>query len=66
MKTAPRTPLLPLAAAAIFAQRPWQQVTVPPLSEVATNFKAPLHEYGAIQPKYLSPEHMSPVKVVAR
>ena len=30
------------------AARPWQQVTVPTTSEVAANFKAPPHEYGAI------------------
>ena len=33
-----------------FAQRPWQQVTVPSLRDAAANFKAPPHEYGAIQP----------------
>ena len=32
------------------AARPWQQVTVPTTSEVAANFKAPPHEYGAISP----------------
>jgi hypothetical protein len=32
------------------AQRPWQEITVPSLNEVAANFKAPPHEYGAIQP----------------
>jgi hypothetical protein len=32
------------------AQRPWQQVTVPSIREVAANFKSPPHEYGAIQP----------------
>ena len=35
---------------AAMAQRPWQQVTVPSVREVAANFKAPPHEYGAIQP----------------
>ena len=51
MKTALKTHyFLLLAAAPIFGQRPWQQVTVPALSEVAANFKAPPHEYGAIQP----------------
>jgi alpha-L-rhamnosidase len=30
--------------------RPWQEVTVPSTREVAANFKAPPHEYGAIQP----------------
>jgi hypothetical protein len=38
---------LPLAVA---AQQPWQQITNPTTSEVAANFKAPPHEYGAIQP----------------
>src|ERR1035437_3320459 len=42
--------LIPLLAAALPAQRPWQQVTVPPVGDVAANFKAPPHEYGAIQP----------------
>jgi hypothetical protein len=32
------------------ATRPWQQVTVPSTGEVATNFKSPPHEYGAISP----------------
>jgi hypothetical protein len=32
------------------AQRPWQQITIPSLREVAANFKAPPREYGAIQP----------------
>jgi hypothetical protein len=39
-----------LLAAALPAQRPWQQVTVPSAAEVAAHFKAPPHEYGAIQP----------------
>jgi hypothetical protein len=34
----------------LVAQRPWQEITVPSLDEVAANFKAPPHEYGAIQP----------------
>jgi hypothetical protein len=42
--------LIPLLAEMAPAQRPWQEVTVPPLGEVAANFKAPPHEYGAIQP----------------
>src|ERR1039457_2445498 len=42
--------LVPLLAAVLPAQRPWQQVTVPSLRDVAANFKAPPHEYGAIQP----------------
>jgi hypothetical protein len=32
------------------AQRPWQEITVPPVSEAAANFKAPPREYGAILP----------------
>jgi hypothetical protein len=42
--------MLPLLAAVLPAQRPWQQITVPSLREAAANFKAPPHEYGAIQP----------------
>jgi len=30
--------------------RPWQEITVPSVGEVAANFKTPPHEYGAIQP----------------
>ncbi len=50
MKTGIKLTLLPLLAAVLLAQRPWQQVTVPSLREVAANFKSPPHEYGAIQP----------------
>ena len=49
-KTCFRLALFPLLAAALPAQRPWQQITVPSLSKVAANFKAPPREYGAIQP----------------
>ena len=42
--------MVPLLAAVLPAQRPWQQITVPSLREAAANFKAPPHEYGAIQP----------------
>jgi hypothetical protein len=42
--------LIGLLAAALPAQRPWQQITVPTLREAAANFKTPPHEYGAIQP----------------
>ena len=42
--------LIPLLAAVLPAQRPWQQITVPSVRDVAANFKAPPHEYGAIQP----------------
>src|ERR1035438_9500870 len=50
MKSAIKLLLFPLSAAALLAQRPWQQLTVPSLGEVAANFKSPPHEYGAIQP----------------
>jgi hypothetical protein len=40
--------LIPLLAAVLPAQRPWQQITVPSVRDVAANFKAPPHEYGAI------------------
>jgi hypothetical protein len=40
----------PLLASTMLAQRPWQQITVPTVAEAAANFKAPPHEYGAIQP----------------
>ena len=42
--------IVPLLAAVLPAQRPWQQITVPSVREVAANFKAPPHYYGAIQP----------------
>ena len=42
--------LIPLLAVRLPAQRPWQEITVPSLREVAANFKTPPHEYGAIQP----------------
>src|ERR1017187_2905348 len=42
--------LIPLLAARLPAQRPWQQITVPPVRDVAANFKTPPREYGAIQP----------------
>src|SRR5215469_13711223 len=42
--------LLPLLAAVLPAQQPWQQITVPSVREVAVNFKTPPREYGAIQP----------------
>jgi len=42
--------IIPLLAAVLPAQRPWQQITVPSVRDVAANFKAPPHEYGAIQP----------------
>jgi hypothetical protein len=45
-----RLAIIPLLAAVLPAQRPWQQLTVPSVREAAANFKAPPHEYGAIQP----------------
>ena len=42
--------ILPLLAAVLPAQRPWQQITVPSVREAAANFKTPPREYGAIQP----------------
>jgi hypothetical protein len=42
--------IIPLLAAVLPAQRPWQEITVPSVRDVAANFKAPPHEYGAIQP----------------
>jgi hypothetical protein len=48
MKTAIRICFFPLLAATLLAQRPWQQITVPPVRDVAANFKTPPREYGAI------------------
>src|ERR1022692_1988057 len=39
-----------LPATVLQAQRPWQQITVPSVSEAAASFKAPPHEYGGIPP----------------
>ncbi|HWB86445.1 MAG TPA: glycosyl hydrolase [Bryobacteraceae bacterium] len=50
LRTATRLLLLPLLATGLMAQRPWQQITVPSVRDAAANFKAPPHEYGAIQP----------------
>ncbi len=50
MKTAIKMLLLPLLAAVLPAQRPWQQITVPSVRDVAGNFGTPPHEFGAIQP----------------
>jgi hypothetical protein len=49
MKAALTVLLFPFLAPALLAQRPWQEITVPSVSQVAANFKAPPHEYGAIQ-----------------
>ena len=47
--------VFPMFAPMLLAQqaapaRPWQEITVPSVSEVAANFKTPPREYGAIQP----------------
>ena len=42
--------IIPLLAAVLPAQRPWQQITVPSVRDVAANFREPPHYYGAIQP----------------
>jgi hypothetical protein len=57
--------IVPLLAVVLPAQRPWQQVTVPSLREAAANFKAPPHEYGAIQP-FASWNGTDPKEVRAR
>jgi alpha-L-rhamnosidase len=57
--------LVPKLSAQEQAQRPWQQVTVPSTREVATNFKAPPREYGAIQP-FQSWNGTDPAEVRAR
>jgi hypothetical protein len=41
--------ILSLCAFTLTAQRPWQQITVPPVREAAANFKTPPREYGAIR-----------------
>jgi hypothetical protein len=38
-----------LCTLTLSAQRPWQQITVPPVREAAANFKTPPREYGAIR-----------------
>jgi hypothetical protein len=48
MKTACQTLALAACAAGLLAQRPWQQITVPSVSEAAANFRTPPREYGAI------------------
>ncbi len=50
MKRVTNIILFPVLAGALFAQQPWQQITVPSTAEVAANFKTPPHEFGAIQP----------------
>jgi hypothetical protein len=48
MKIVFRTVTLAVFAAALPAQRPWQQITIPSVSEAAANFRTPPREYGAI------------------
>ena len=50
MRVALEFATLPLCALTLMAQRPWQQIIVPPVREAAANFKTPPREYGAIQP----------------
>jgi hypothetical protein len=40
----------PLSAQQAASARPWQEIVVPSVGEVAANFKTPPREYGAIQP----------------
>jgi hypothetical protein len=51
MKLRCLTGTLVLFSSAAPAQRPWQEITIPSLHEVAANLKAPPREYGAIQPE---------------
>jgi hypothetical protein len=48
MKNTFRVLALVGCAAGLFAQRPWQEITVPSVSEAAANFRTPPREYGAI------------------
>jgi len=48
MKTAFKTLALAACAAVLLAQRPWQRISVPSVSEAAANFRTPPREYGAI------------------
>ena len=48
MRSLSRFGILFLVSFAAIAQRPWQQMTAPTVSEVAANFRFPLLEYGAI------------------
>jgi hypothetical protein len=61
--------LVLLSSGIIHAQapdaRPWQQITVPTVGEVAAHFKSPPREYGAIQP-FASWNGSDPAEVRAR
>ena len=48
MKTAFKTLALAACAATLLAQRPWQQIGIPSVSEAAASFRTPPREYGAI------------------
>ena len=48
MRSLLRFAILFLVSLAAIAQRPWQQITVPSVSEAAANFRTPPREYGAI------------------
>ena len=48
MRTISRFSILLLVSLAAMAQRPWQQMTAPTVSEAAANFRFPPREYGAI------------------
>ena len=48
MKTAFRILALVACVAGLRAQRPWQQIAVPSVSEAAARFRTPPREYGAI------------------
>jgi hypothetical protein len=65
VRTACLLPFLALASLASSAQRPWQEITLPSVSEAAANFKSPPHEYGAIQP-FASWNGADPQEVRAR
>jgi len=54
-----------LLSVVVSAQRPWQEITVPTVSDAAANFKAPPREYGAIQP-FASWNGADPAEVRAR
>ena len=49
MRVTLRLAIVSLCAFTLMAQRPWQQITVPPVREAAANFKTPPREYGAIR-----------------
>ena len=57
--------MLTLLVALAPAQRAWQEITLPSLSDVAAHFKSPPPEYGAIQP-FASWNGPDPVEVRAR